>query len=88
MMISLLNFFAFATLVQAQSGTIKSGSQTDLWTKLEDIQNVTGISDDKMLSIWRKTGNIRTGVSQGEIIKSSLKTKISKLIQKDYQNFG
>ena len=61
MIFLIIHFFAYATSILAQSG-----NQTDLWGKLENFQNVTGISDEIKLSIWRKSGNIRTGVNQGE----------------------
>ena len=41
-------------------------SNATLWSKLKNYQNVTGISEETMMSIWQKSMNIRSGVRQGK----------------------
>ena len=40
-------------------------SNEALWSKLRNYQNVTGISEEIMMSIWQKSVDIRAGVRQG-----------------------
>ena len=41
-------------------------SQRDkLWAKLENYGRITGLSDEKILSIWEKSLNMQTDSNQG-----------------------
>ena len=63
--------FTFVTACHNQSGGPVNFEQSQesnatLWSKLKNYQNVTGIPEEIVMSIWQKSMNIRSGVRQGK----------------------
>ena len=59
--------FAFAGSFAVTINFDQSNESTEaLWSKLRNYQNVTGISEKTMMSIWQKSVDIRAGVLKGE----------------------
>ena len=61
-----MNFIYFGFLVYASIYAVPVKLDEVLWSKLDNYQNKTGISDEVKISIWQKSVNIRAGVRQGK----------------------
>ena len=63
MIFLVLKFFGFAATLTA--GVTVAERNELLWAKLRNYQNVTGISDEAVISVWHKSEDIRAGRNRG-----------------------
>ena len=54
-------FSATVLSAEASNGLSRNNRNETLWNKLIEYKDLTGISDDEMLSIWKKHEQIKVG---------------------------
>ena len=70
MIFLVLKFFGFAATLTAGAEVAERNEL--LWTKLQNYQIVTGISNETMISLWQKSENMKAGKTQGCLSRAVL----------------
>ena len=66
MIFLVLKFFGFAATLTA--GDTNAERNEMLWAKLRNYQNITGISDEVVISVWHKSEDIIAGRNRGYLM--------------------